>query len=176
MLSRARKPQHFQRPNPFNFSSSHFSSSLLSPGPPAQWPQIDGKQIISPIPGLMFATSISESSGLWLSVEYGNSGTLGNSREIQICFAGYDECLGLYGLHCSVEIAIVGLLLRAITSLPGIKHHKQILGICMILSIRHLILWMPSWMGARSDSVDEPGGSHVITYPLMWTKPPRNSS
>ncbi len=50
----------------FNFSSSHFKSSLLSPGPPAQWPQIEGKTSICPTPGFIFATSISESSGLKL--------------------------------------------------------------------------------------------------------------
>ncbi len=48
----------------FNFSSNHFKSSLLSPGPPAQCPQIEGNTSICPIPGFMFANSISESSGL----------------------------------------------------------------------------------------------------------------
>ena len=44
--------------------SSHFTSSLLSPGPPAQWPHIDGNTSSRPTPAFMFATSYSESSGL----------------------------------------------------------------------------------------------------------------
>ena len=45
-------------------SSSHFKSALLSPGPPAQWPQILGNTSNCPTPGFMCATSYSESSGL----------------------------------------------------------------------------------------------------------------
>ena len=45
-------------------SSSHFKSTLLSPGPPAQWPQILGNISSCPTPGFMCATSYSESSGL----------------------------------------------------------------------------------------------------------------
>jgi hypothetical protein len=88
----ARKPEkeklQFFAKNSRSWSSSHFTSSLLSPGPvafvhqqsrftfrtegrkritqnlpPAQCPQMDGKTLSSPIPGRMFSTSISESSG-----------------------------------------------------------------------------------------------------------------
>lgn len=63
------------------WSSSHLTSSLLSPGPPAlsnhqnvfykigrtiktyQWPQIDGNAKHLPMPGDMLCTSYSESSG-----------------------------------------------------------------------------------------------------------------
>jgi hypothetical protein len=73
--------------NSLRLSSSHLTSSLLSPGPasitlfiskptsqqnksegvnnspPAQCPQIEGNTFNSPIPGLISSTSISESSG-----------------------------------------------------------------------------------------------------------------
>jgi hypothetical protein len=53
-----------QSPASRSLSSSHLASSLLSPGPPAQCPQMLGKAIIWPTPSFIFATSISESSGL----------------------------------------------------------------------------------------------------------------
>jgi hypothetical protein len=90
-------PPHFFPPTPplggffaknsLRLSSSHLTSSLLSPGPasitpfiskptsqqnqsegvnnspPAQCPQIEGNTFNSPIPGLISSTSISESSG-----------------------------------------------------------------------------------------------------------------
>ena len=57
-----RNPQLLAK-NSRSCSSSHFTSSLLSPGPPAQCPQILGNTFNVPTPGDMFCTSISESSG-----------------------------------------------------------------------------------------------------------------
>lgn len=52
-------------PTSTNFSFSHFTSSLLSPGPPAQCPQMLGKTSSFPIPGRMREISMAESSGLF---------------------------------------------------------------------------------------------------------------
>ena len=87
---------YFSAKKAFNFSSSHFKSSLLSPGPPAQCPQIEGNTSIRPTPGFMFATSISESSGLVADartisksihkstemIEYSSEGTYGKYKSV----------------------------------------------------------------------------------------------
>ena len=89
--------------------SNHSTSSLLSPGPPAQWPHIDGNTSHCPIPGFIFATSYSESSGLgcslvklfaymlgvggmgWVAIGCDGMGWNGCClREIEVCFCGED--------------------------------------------------------------------------------------
>lgn len=54
-----------QNPSSWSPSLSHLIFSLLSPGPLAQWPQMLGETTIFTIPSFIFATSISESSGLY---------------------------------------------------------------------------------------------------------------
>ena len=57
-------PAPFLSKKTLNFPSSHSKSALLSPGPPAQWPQTVGNISSWPTPGFVFATSYRESSGL----------------------------------------------------------------------------------------------------------------
>ena len=45
--------------------SKYFTSSMFPGGPPAQCPHIEGKTSNFPTPGFIFATSYSESSGLY---------------------------------------------------------------------------------------------------------------
>jgi hypothetical protein len=53
-----------QSPTSSSFWSNQITSYLLSPGPPAQCPHMLGKASIFPTPSFIYATSISESSGL----------------------------------------------------------------------------------------------------------------
>lgn len=74
--------------NILRWSSSHVTSSLLSPGPPAQCPQIEGKACICPMPALMFFTSISESSGLQFLVSHVLDKTLNTHGKYRSVFPG----------------------------------------------------------------------------------------
>ncbi len=115
--------------NSLSLSSSQFTSSMLPGGPPAQWPHIEGKTSNVPIPGAIFATSYSESSGL----ESHKQLLLGERRvilrEIQISLGRQHQGLGFYGTHGFFKLAIIRLLLRAISALPRLQHDKHIFGV-----------------------------------------------
>lgn len=83
-----------------------------------------------PTPSFMFATSISESSGLCFnSAPYDHKRKDVSLREIQVCLSWKNKSFGLYSFHGSFEIPIVRILLGAVTCLPCVQHDEQVLGV-----------------------------------------------
>ena len=120
----------FSAKKPLICSSSHLTSSIFPGGPPAQWPHMDGKTSNLPIPGDIFATSFSESSGLYCHQQQSRGKVKWTSlREIQISLWRQHQGFGFYGAHGFFEVSIIRWLSRAISTLPRLQHDEQILGV-----------------------------------------------
>src|SRR4051812_30225863 len=89
----------------------NLASSGLNAGLPARWPQIDG---------------IGRKFGIW------HAGDLAPAvfhREVEVRFAGHDNCLCCHCAERRVEITAVELISADIRVLPGPQHCQEIIRI-----------------------------------------------
>ena len=82
-----------------------------------------------PIPGFMFLTSISESSGAIRHQCCRRPRWTNLLTEIQVRLSGEHQRFGFDAFHGGREGAIIGLLVRAVTCLPGVQHCAHVFGV-----------------------------------------------